>query len=105
MQITRNITKKFLRTGRRAFLLPEMIISVGSGTVILAAIATLAVYSSQSFVAIGNYMDLDRVSRNALDQLTRDIRQTISLNSFATNQLVFTDVNTNTLTYTWNASS
>jgi len=72
---------------------------------ILASMAAFFAYGSQSFVALGNYMELDRYSRAALDQMTRDIRQTISLHNYATNQLVFIDYDTNWLVFTWNPST
>ena len=93
------------RRRRSAFTLPEVLVSSGIGGIVLAAVAALSLFSSRSYVAIGNYMDLDRSSRNALDQLTREIRQTIALASYATNQLVFTDFDTNALTFTWNANN
>jgi prepilin-type N-terminal cleavage/methylation domain-containing protein len=86
---------------RSAFTLPEMLVSSGIGGIVLAAVAALSIFSSRSFVAIENYMDLDRASRNALDQLTREIRQTIALTGFATNELIFTDFDTNTLRFAW----
>jgi prepilin-type N-terminal cleavage/methylation domain-containing protein len=89
------------RRRQSAFTLPEMLVSSGIGGIVLAAVAMLTVFSSRSFVAIGNYMDLDRASRNALDQLTKEVRQTIALTSYATNQLIFTDYDTNTLTFSW----
>jgi len=90
---------------RLAFSLTEMLVSLGIGSLILAAVAAFSVYGSQSFVAIGNYMDLDRASRAALDQMTRDIRQSISLVSYSTNQLMFIDCDTNLLTFAWNPST
>ena len=89
----------------RASTLAEMLVSVGIGGLVLIAVAMISIFSSRSFVGIGNYMDLDRASRNALDLVTRDIRQTIALTSYATNQLVFTDFDTNALTFAWNPST
>jgi type II secretory pathway pseudopilin PulG len=88
-----------------AFTLAELLVAVGLGSVALTAIMMLWLYSSRSFVAMGNYMDLDKASRNALDQMSREIRQTIALQSYATNQLVFVDYDTNLLSFTWNPST
>lgn len=90
---------------QRGFTLSEMLISAGVGSLVLIAAAYLSVYGSQSFACVGNYMDLDRVSRAALDQMTRDARQAISLVSFSTNKLIFVDCNTNLLTFEWNPST
>ena len=88
-----------------AFALTEMMVALAAGGLVVLAASVLSGYGHQSFVAINNYMDLDRNSRNALDQLSRDIRQTITLTSFATNRLVFLDYSSNTLTYVWNPST
>lgn len=90
---------------RRAFSLVEMLVSVGVGSLILMATALLSVYGNQSFVCVGNYLDLDRVSRAALDQMTRDARQAVSLASYSTNQLVFSDCDSNQLNFYWNPAT
>lgn len=68
-------------------------------SVVFAAMASFTIYTARSFVAIGNYGDLDRASRNALDILTRDIRESRSLSSYASNKLVFVANDTNALTF------
>ena len=96
-------------TGRRAlqagFTLPEMMVSAGIGLMVLLMMAVIFMTCSRSFAAMGNYINMDRTSRNALDQMTRDIRQAKSLMSFATNQLVFKwdAAGATNLTYTYDA--
>jgi type II secretory pathway pseudopilin PulG len=85
--------------------LPEMMVAVLCASIIFGAVATLSVYGARSFVAMGNYSDLDQTSRNALDIMSRDIRQTKALNSFNATKLVFLDSDTNTLTYVYDASA
>jgi prepilin-type N-terminal cleavage/methylation domain-containing protein len=83
--------------------LVEMMIAVALGVLLLGIIASLTWYTAQSFVALGNYDDLDRYSRTALDTMSRDIRQARSLVSYQTNRLVFQDYDGATnLTYAWN---
>ena len=98
-------TDCFARRLPAAFTLPEMLVSLGAGSIILGAVALLSIFSSRSFVAMGNYMDLDKASRNALDQMSRDIRETLSLTSYQTNRLVFADSDGSPLTYTWSPST
>ena len=83
----------------------EMMVAMGIGTMLLAAMAAFAVFTSRSFVATGNYADLDRASRATLDTLTRDVRQARSMTSYKTNQIVLKDHDNNSLTYTWDASA
>lgn len=54
-------------------------------------------YSGTSFAAMGNYVDLDRNSRNAVDLLSREIRNSSGLVAFSTNSpqfLTFTNATT-----------
>ncbi len=78
--------------------LVEMMIAVAIGTVVMAAIGALTVFTTRSFIALGNYNDLDQASRNALDTMSRDIRQTTNVSQFATNYVYF---NNWTLLYWW----
>jgi hypothetical protein len=77
----------------------EYLVSVGVGSVALASLMFVFVSSNRSFIAIGNYVNLDQKSRLAVEQMTRDIRNSQNLTSFATNQLVFTYSGTTNLTY------
>jgi type II secretory pathway pseudopilin PulG len=90
---------------RRAFTIPEVLVAIGLGSLVLSALALVTIYSARSFVGIGNYMDLDRMSRQALDTITRDIRQTRALTSYATNQLTFTDFDDSVLSFVWNPAT
>ncbi len=89
--------------------LPEMMVSVAVGSLLLAAASSLWVFGSRSFVAMGNYNDLDARSRNALDQMSREIRQATAVTSFDdlgdTRRLMITNATWGTgATYTWRAS-
>ncbi len=64
-------TKKF----QRGFTLIEVLVAIAIGSIVLMAILSLGLYSARSFAALTNYVDLDNLSRNALDQMTREIRQ------------------------------
>ncbi|MCS7337938.1 MAG: prepilin-type N-terminal cleavage/methylation domain-containing protein [Verrucomicrobiae bacterium] len=83
--------------GRRAFSLPEMLITLAASTVIFGAVAAFFMYGNQSFVAIGNYMDLNRRSCAALDWMSRDIRQSVAVMSFSTNSILLRLPGTNTV--------
>ena len=80
--------------------LVETLIATGIGTVILTAVMAVSLFSAHSFAALGNYVDLDIKSRQALDLMSQEIRQVDALTSFATNQLVFSGTETNGTAYT-----
>lgn len=71
----------------RAFTLAEVLLSIAVGAIILTALLSFTVYASRSFAAMSNYIDLEQKSQNALDNLTRDIRETQWLTNYTTIQL------------------
>lgn len=90
---------------RSGFTLTELLVSTGISAVVLTALMYAFLFCNRSFVAMGNYMDLNKASLVALDTMTRDIREARLLQTFATNQLVFTSFNSNQLIYAWDAST
>lgn len=80
-------------------------VSIAIGSIILAGVASMVSYTGRSFAAMVNYVDLDRKSRNALDVMTRDIRQTSQLSAYATNRLDFIDSDAGTLSYIYDPSA
>ena len=54
---------------------------------------------------MGNYADLDRYSRNALDVLSREIRQAKSVGSWSTSRLVLTNMDNTVFSYTYDQSA
>ena len=80
--------------------LVELLIAVGIGGIVFAAVALLTFYSARSFAALTNYVDLDKYSRNALDQMISEIRQADGVTNFTTTRLVCSFTNpTNSAKY------
>ena len=89
------------------WVLTESMLSVGIGISFLVGLMGIFISSSVSFVGIGNYINLDRSSRNALDRMTWNIRNAKVLTSFDPSELVFTydEAGTTNLTYRYDASA
>src|SRR5258708_36805598 len=83
----------------------EMMVALLVGSIVLGAVYILTLFTAKSFAAMGNYGDLDNASRNALDTMSRDIRQARKLTAFSTNSLSLLDNATNALVYSWDPSS
>src|SRR5256885_10873198 len=49
----------------QAMTLVELMVATGVGSVVLAAVMALSLFSARSFAALGNYVDLDIKSRTA----------------------------------------
>jgi len=88
---------------QRAWTLVETTIAVGISSVIMAALMQTSLFTSRSFVALGNYNELDQLSRNALDVMTREVRQAkvFSPQYYRTNLMVFTNLNHSFFGYVW----
>lgn len=74
---------------RQGFTLVELLVAILIGSIAMLAIMSLSFYSARSFAALTNYVDLDNHSRNALDIMTREIRQANGLISGNESELVF----------------
>ncbi|HWI56395.1 MAG TPA: prepilin-type N-terminal cleavage/methylation domain-containing protein, partial [Bacillota bacterium] len=91
------------RASQCASSLMELLVAIAVGSIVLAAVMQTFVFSSRSFVALGNYNDLDKASRNTLDIMTRDIRQAKVFGGsyYSTNYMWFTNLNGSVFGYTW----
>lgn len=85
--------------------LVEFLFSLGIGSIVLLGLAALMFYTGRSFAALANYVDLDTYSRNALDTMSREIRQTRRLISGSDTQLTFEDFDGKNLVYAYNSST
>ena len=91
----------------RGMTLPEMMVAVAVGSLVLMVIAAVFMTSSRSFAAMGNYVSMDANSRNALDQMTQEIRQAGNLAEFNPTRLKFARLGqTNSfVVYNWDPMS
>lgn len=90
---------------QRAWTLPEMMITVVLGSMILASVMAFYVGMHRSLDAMMNYQELDRQSRNALDVMTTDIRNAATLTNFTSTTLGFANLDGSALTYTWDGTN
>lgn len=86
---------------KRGFTLVELLIGAGISSILAMALMSLMFYTSRSFAALTNYVDLDSYSKNALDRMTSEIRQTQKLMIGTSTRLVFLDGDGKLLTYTY----
>jgi len=84
--------------------LPELMIAIACATIILASLTVVTVFAARSYIAIANYNDLDRNSRNALDVMSEDIRNMSQVTSYATNAIALSASDGSTVSYSWSPS-
>src|SRR6266496_199491 len=89
----------------QGFTAPEFLIAAAIGALIIGTVVVLSLYSGRSFAALGNYVELDMTSRNALDHMLRELRQAKNLIGYTTNSITFTGFTNQVLNYTWNPDS
>ena len=95
------------QNSRSAFTLTDLLVAMGIGAMVMTVVMALSLYSARSFVAMGNYVDLDQYSRNAVDQMVKEIRQASALISLQTNMpksLTFSNPAGYTVSYTWSSN-
>ena len=63
----------------------EVMVAMGLGSIVMTMVASMTMYSSQAFYSMSNYVDLDVHSRNAVDIIGRELRQSTALVAFKTN--------------------
>ena len=90
--------------------LPELMVALAAGSLALTAAGSLWLFGSRSYAAMGNYTDLDNRSRNALDTMSREIREATRIvactNQGTTKTLTVTNsLQATTRTYLWKASN
>jgi|SRR6478736_3045121 hypothetical protein len=91
---------------RRGWTLLETLVTMIGGTAVLGSILVTGTSVSNSMVAIVNYNDLNKSSRNTLDVLSRDFRNTSVVSSLSANQVSVTNALTgDSLVYSWDGSN
>jgi prepilin-type N-terminal cleavage/methylation domain-containing protein len=93
------------RKQRSAFTLVEVMVASGIAGVLLIALSQLTFYTGRSFAALTNYVELDKFSRNALDQMIYKVRQADELVEFTPTKIVLNYQKTNRLSYVYSADS
>jgi type II secretory pathway component PulJ len=96
------------RLGRfhAGWTLPEMMIALGLGTLVLAAMVAVSITVSRAMMSIGNYNDLDRKSSRTLDMFSRDVRNSAAIVTNTSTYLLMTNSYEGSLTsYGWDGSN
>lgn len=92
---------------RSAFTLLEVMIAGSVLSIAIVAVSSFFLFSLRSSAALGNYAMLDQANRDAMDRITREIRQAKEITDFTTNPPSITILNGDNInvTYTFNAGS
>jgi len=102
-----NISKRTGCQRALAMTLVELMVAMAVGSLVLMVAAMVFMNGTRAFAAASNYISMDGDSRNALDHMTREIRQAGDLVEFSPTHLKFGwHAQTNSfLVYDWDANS
>lgn len=83
----------------QGFALSEVLVAFGVISLTLLVIAAISMFSTRSFYALFNYVDLDAMNKQAIDQITRDVRQSNRVKEATATKLVLEDSDGEELIY------
>jgi hypothetical protein len=83
----------------------EMVIAMAIFTAASAGLASLYLFTNSSFTALADYATLDKANRQAMDTLTKEIRQAKQVTSCSTNPPSITILRGDGLTVTYSFSA
>ena len=86
---------------RNAFTLIEVLVASSLALMSLLIVSAFSLYSSRSFVAIANYVDLDQQSQQALDKMSREIRQCRMVTSYSPTSISLLDPDNNPVQFVY----
>jgi len=105
MDFKPTFTKNRTADGRGGFALAELVVAIGITGLLLLTVITVAMFSSRSFVALSNYVELDSANQLAIDQLTRDLREANRVKSTNSTGLVLEAGDGSEVSYRFNADA
>jgi hypothetical protein len=86
--------------------LVEMMVALGCAAIIMTAFVATGITLSTTMLAVRNYNDLNQCSRNALDVMSRDIRNSWAVGNASTGTcLQLTNSNGEVITYNFDGTS
>lgn len=98
-------TKTRVTHSRAGFFLSEALIAVGITGILIVVVVSFMMFSGRSFAALFNYVDLDDANRLAVDQITRDVRQSNRVTGYTTNSLTLEDSDGSFIVYAYSTAS
>lgn len=98
--------KRLFKRAQRGWTLVEMMVAMFGGSVALGSMLVTGNMVSGSMAAIANYNDLSRCSRNTLDVMTRDLRNTAVVTFLNADRLCASNTVTgDSIIYNWDGSN
>jgi type II secretory pathway component PulJ len=97
--------KRRLWSSRAGFTLMEMLFAFLITGLVAFALVSIAIFSSRSFAAYANYVELNAANQLAMDTITRDLRECFRVTAASTNSLTLEDTDGTLIHYAHNATA
>jgi hypothetical protein len=98
-------TESIAKRRGAGFVITDLLVGTALTAIVMLGVTTLSTFSLRSFGAMANYVNLDQCSRNALDKMSKEIRQCDSLLASDYNYLWFQNPDGSNLLYYYVPSS
>ena len=105
MKLQVSLHKTGSRRRSAGWTLAELMVAVVAGLLMLISACGVYIFMLRNLDSMANYEELDRQSRNAIDIMSRDIRQCGALTNYSTSMLVFTNQDGTLLQYSWDSTN
>jgi prepilin-type N-terminal cleavage/methylation domain-containing protein len=96
---------KLARRGTQGWTFIELMVTMGIFGMAALALSTLLMFSVQSLAAMANYAELDKENREAMDKLTREIRQARQVTACSSNSITILNGDNVSVTYSFQPST
>lgn len=83
----------------------EMMFAFLISGLVAFSLVSIAIFSSRSFAAYANYVELNDANRLAMDTITRDLRECLRVTAASTNSLTLEDSDGALIFYTHNSTA
>lgn len=83
----------------------EMMFAFLISGLVAFALVSIAIFSSRSFAAYANYVELNEANRLAMDMITRDLRECMRVTGATTSSLTLEDTDGTLIHYAHNATA
>ncbi len=83
----------------RGYTLVELMVALAVFSITGLALLSVTLFAMKSFAAMGNYAILDQENRQAMDLLTREIRQAKQVTAYSTNSITIVNGDSIAVTY------
>ena len=87
---TQNCRRKGHGSGGSGFTLPEVLIAVVIGAMLMGAVMSSFIFIAKSCVSINDYTDLDLEARSAIERFSREVRAASDISGFSTSGMTLT---------------